>query len=368
MIRPQGPPSWPGPDDDVWRALEEVYRSGAWGKYHGPHLVQLEEGIARYLGLEFALTCASGTFAVEMALRALMVGSGDDVVLAGYDYGGNFLGVHAIGARPVLVDIDPDNWNLQPERLVSAIGPDTRAVVVSHLHGGLVPMRELMEIARAHSLPVVEDAAQVPGARIQGKMAGTWGDVGIWSFGGSKLLTAGRGGALFTRNAEIHQRARMMLNRGNLVSPLSELQAAVLMPQLAKLDARNAHRLESVRRLSERLKEVPGVRPFLNHVGDNVPAYYKLGLQYDAAVFGLPRDRFIAAVRAEGIALDEGFRALHMGRSPNRFRQPAALAEAERAHRSCLVLHHPVLLGTPDDVDQVARAIRKVHQAIDQLR
>src|SRR5262249_27521235 len=142
-------------------------------------------------------------FAVELALRALKVGPGDEVVLAAYDYPGNFLSVHAVGAHPVLVDVELGNWNLGPERLAEAIGPATRAVIASHLHGGLVPMREVMEVAAARGVAVVEDAAQAPGAEVQGRKAGTWGDAGVLSFGGSKLLTAGRGGALLTRRADV---------------------------------------------------------------------------------------------------------------------------------------------------------------------
>src|SRR5439155_19329589 len=129
-------------------------------------------------------------FAVELALRALNVGPGDEVILAGYDYLGNFLSVHAVGARPVLVDVQADNWNLDPAALEAAISPNTRAIIASHLHGGVVPMREAMDFAVAHQLKVIEDAAQMPGAVIQGRTAGTQGDAGILSFGGSKLLTA----------------------------------------------------------------------------------------------------------------------------------------------------------------------------------
>src|SRR5262249_26710151 len=149
----------------------------------------------------FALTCGSGTFAVELALRALKIGAGHEVVIAAYDYPGNFLNIHAVGAMPVLADLDAENWNMSVARLGEAVGPATKAVLVSHLHGGVVPMREVTALAAERGIAVIEDAAQMPGAIIQGQKAGTWGDVGIFSFGGSKLLTAGRGGALLTRHA-----------------------------------------------------------------------------------------------------------------------------------------------------------------------
>jgi len=367
-VRPQGPPDWPCADDDVLHILQAAYQDGSWGKYHGLYVERLEERLRRYHGVEFALTCASGTFAVELALRALKVGPGDEVILAAYDYGGNFLSVHAVGARPVLVDIHPENWNLDPDHLTGAVGPATRAVIVSHLHGGMVPMREVMALAADRRLWVIEDAAQAPGALIQGRPAGTWGDAGVLSFGGSKLLTAGRGGALLTPHAAVHQRARLWSHRGNQVCPLSELQAAVLLPQLDKLDACNARRRENVALLRERLGEVPGLRPFVNPCAEATPGYYKLGFQFEADRFGLSRDRFVAALRAEGIGFDAGFPALHVGRSPSRFRQAGDLAEAGRAHEGALVMHHPVLLGTREEVEEVVRAVHKIRDHVDQLR
>jgi dTDP-4-amino-4,6-dideoxygalactose transaminase len=359
-VLPQGPPEWPVADPDVLEILQAAYADGSWGRYHGRYVERLEEGLRQYHGVEFALTCASGTFAVELALRALKVGLGDDVILAAYDYGGNFLGVHAVGAKPVLVEVDPDNWNLAPESLEAAVGPATRAVIASHLHGGMVPMREVMDFAAAHGLRVIEDAAQCPGATVQGRKAGTWGDAGVLSFGGSKLLSAGRGGALLTRHPDVHQRARLWLHRGNNVCPLSELQAAVLLPQLDKLDARNARRAAHVRLLLDRLGDVPGLRPFVNHRVDAEPGYYKVGFQLDSERFGLTRERLVAAVRAEGVAFDAGFHALHVGRSPNRFLKAGDLIEAGKAHHGTVVLHHPVLLGDTSAVEEVARAVLKV--------
>jgi dTDP-4-amino-4,6-dideoxygalactose transaminase len=265
--------------------------------------------------------------------------------------------------------VDPDNWNLAPENLAAAFGTATRAVIVSHLHGGLVPMREVMEVAGRHGIAVIEDAAQAPGAIVQGRQAGTWGDVGILSFGGSKLLTAGRGGAILTRHAAVAQRARLWLQRGNHVCPLSELQAAVLLPQLDRLAERNIQRLRAVRFLTAQLVGVPGMALFRNRpLEQSEPSYYKVGWQFDASAFGLIRARFLAALRAEGIAVDEGFRALHVERSPNRWRGPGPLTQAERAHEGAIVLHHPVLLDSDEDLMQVVWAVEKIHGHAEQLR
>jgi dTDP-4-amino-4,6-dideoxygalactose transaminase len=360
-VRADGPPGWPEPDDAVRRALDAAYQSGSWGKYHGEDVEQLQRELAQYHAVPHVLTCSSGTFAVELALRALQIGANDEVILAAYDYGGNFRSVLAVGGKPVLIDIDPENWNMAASHIEQAIQAETRAIIVSHLHGGIVPMAPVLETARRHKVAVVEDAAQATGAMINGRRAGTWGDVGTLSFGGSKLLTAGRGGALMTSSPEIYQRARLFCERGNDVFPLSELQAAVLRPQLARLDERNRIRTERVRYLLELLREVPGLRPLRNSIPDVEPAFYKLGFQFESRAWsGLTRNRFVEALRAEGIACDAGFRSLHVGRSSSRFRRAGELDESERAHEGMVVLHHPILQRAPVDIAQIVRAIEKV--------
>src|SRR5205814_3527552 len=141
-----------------------------------------------------------------------------------------------------------------------------------------------MEFAAARGIRVIEDAAQCPGALVQGRRAGTWGDAGVLSFGGSKLLTAGRGGALLTPHADVLQRARLALHRGNVVCPLSELQAAALLPQLEQLDERNTRRRAAVARLTELLRDVPGLSPFRNAVV-GAACYYKVGFRFDETAF-----------------------------------------------------------------------------------
>ncbi len=366
-VRPAGPPVWPMPDPDVLAAIGSAAASGMWGQYHGEHVCALESELAQFHGIPHAITCASGTLAVEAALRTLRVGPGDEVVMAAYEYESNFLTLHAIGAKPILIDVSPTNWNLDSDHLAAAITPQTRAIICSHLHGGIIPMREVMEIACKCGVGVVEDAAQAPGAIVQGKPAGTWGDIGVLSFGGSKLLTAGRGGALLFSDPQLHQRAKVWLHRGlQQWAPLSELQATALRPQLRKLRQATLTRWERVQeliRIGSTLATVPGLAVFSNSPADSISAFYKVGFQYDPIAFGLPRELFIKALRAEGIAFDVGFKSLHIGRSPSRFRACGALTHASAAHERCVILHHPVLSTTADDVQQVADAVVKVYRA-----
>ena len=368
-VCPAGPPDWPVADPAVLAALQSAHADGSWGRYHGPHVASLETALARWLGVPSVSTCASGTLAIEIALRALGVTAGDEVILGAYEYEPNFLTVHVLGAVPVLIDASPSKPCLDPERLEAAITPNTKAVIATHLHGGLVAMSRVMEITGRHGIGVVEDAAQVCGAVVEGKPAGAWGDLGVWSFGGSKLLTAGRGGAIVVRRPDLAQRVRLALSRGlQQWAALSELQAAVLVPQLDGLAERTDHRLRQVERIAAGLADVPGLTPFPNDLPDRLPAYFKVGYYYDEAAFGLPRHVFVKALRAEGIAFDIGFRALHVGRSPGRYKAVGPLANAEVAGQSVVMLHHPVLAHDAAAADAVAVAIGKTYRNAGLLR
>jgi dTDP-4-amino-4,6-dideoxygalactose transaminase len=360
-VRPAGPPGWPRADESVRQVLRRMVDSGEWGRYHGPHVPELCRRLAEYHSVEHVLTCCSGTSAVELALRGVGVQEGDEVIAAAYDFKANFQNILHLKAVPVLVDLDPATWQLDPTRIEAALSPKTRAIVVSHLHGGVVAMPHVRQIADAHGIAVVEDACQNPGAMLFGRRAGTWGDVGVLSFGGSKLLTAGRGGAILTSRPEIVERIKRHVLRGNDAYPLSEIQAAILRPQIDELDALNEFRRRTVQRLCSLLQSVGGLTPLQLPTDGISPAYYKVGLKYRAAEFGgLPRDSFVEALRAEGIAVDPGFRGNHLIHGVRRFRAADALTGATRADSEMLTLHHPVLLENNAAIEEVVAAIRRV--------
>ncbi len=368
-VRPQGPPPWP-PDDPALRAVfVQLAADGSWGRYHGPHCPALVERISSLHGGVSAVLYGSGTAAVELALRGLKVGVGDEVVMAAYDFKSNFTNIVTVGATPVLVDLHPDDWQIDTEQISGAIGPRTAAILVAHLHGGLVDMPRVRSIADERGLPVIEDACQAHGATVCGRPAGTWGDVGVFSFGGSKLLTCGRGGALITRRDDVVQRLRLYTQRGNEAYPLSEMQAAVLLPQWEQQAEHTRQRGENVAHLARLLGDAHGLRILQSTLGDSQTAYYKVGFQYDPAEFDcLPRDRFCEALRAEGIAVDPGFRGLHLIHARSRFRAAGDLSHATDADARCVALHHPVLLGERDDVEQIAAAVDKIRRHATMVR
>ena len=360
-VRPQGPPTWPLIDDATRQVLALLAADGSWGRYHGPHCDALIAALQRQLACEHVLLCSSGTAAVELALRGVGVKPGDEVILAAYDFKANFTNVLTLGATPVLVDVRVDDWQLDLDQAEAALSAQTRAVIASHLHGGVVDMPKLRELADRHGFAIIEDACQSPGATVAGRPAGMWGDVGVYSFGGSKLLTAGRGGAVFTNRADVAQRIRLYTQRGNDAYPLSEMQAAVLLPQMSQLDERNQQRSENVAALASLLSNVGGLDVIRSAVADSAPAFYKLGLRYNATAFSnLARDHFAEAMRAEGIALDAGFRALHLTHARGRYRAVGELSVATAVDAAALTLHHPVLLGGNAEIREIDAAFDKI--------
>ncbi|HAY81167.1 MAG TPA: perosamine synthetase [Planctomycetaceae bacterium] len=353
------PDAWPPRDPEIQAALQQAFASGDWGKYHGQQCDALSAALRHTHQVSFARLCCSGTMAVELALRGLKIGVGQEVVLAGYDFPGNFRAIEAVGARPVLVDLLPNSWCLDVDQIESALSADTRAILVSHLHGGVADMRSVRELADRRGVAVIEDACQNPGAIVQGKPAGAWGDVGVMSFGGSKLLTAGRGGAILTSQPEIDQRIRVYSERGNDAFPLSELQAAVLLPQLQRLAARNAQRQTAVDTIRNACAKLPYLEPVSAVDEESQAAYFKVGFRYlaEATTDGTGRDTFLAALQAQGFQFGEGFRGF-VKRSARRCRVHGSLPISAAAAESTVVLHHPILLATPAKLDRLIQVLR----------
>lgn len=336
---------------------------GSWGRYHGPHCDALRNALVKYHGVEHAILCSSGTAAVELALRAAGVDSDSEVILAAYDYKANFANVLTLGALPVLIDTLAGIPTPNPAQLERAMTDRTRAIICSHLHGNSARVAEIHQIAAQRGVTVIEDACQSPGALIDGQRAGTVGDIGVLSFGGSKLLTAGRGGAILTQDPMMAQRIRLHTQRGNDAYPLSEMQAAVLLPQLRQLDDRNQTRLRNVRRIMAGLAEESELKPVVSPSPDpgepeNFPAFYKLAFRYKNFRNNLSREEVSDQLRSQGVALDPGFPALHRIHSKKRFRAVGELANASVLHEQLMTLHHPVLLSEDEELDRVVNIIR----------
>ena len=158
--------TWPIQDPEVKQALDRAYNDGDWGRYAGSNCANLQKELGDYLSVEQVRLCSSGTIAVEIALRAAGVSSGDEVLLAAYDFPGNFRCIESVGATPVLVDVDSNTWSMSTNDLESAFTDKTKACIGSHLHGGFAPIKRIVDIAHRTGAVVIEDICQCPGAMV----------------------------------------------------------------------------------------------------------------------------------------------------------------------------------------------------------
>ncbi len=218
---PCWPPNWP----EIQASIVESLTDGTWGRYRGPRVGALRERLMALCQSAHVRPVSSGSLGVELALRSVGVGPGTSVALCGYDYPGNFRAVELLGGRPVLIDAAEDAFSLAADQLseISAINPfdapPIHSVIVSHLYGSPASIRSIREICDRRGWKLIEDACQVPGMMVDGKPAGSWGDVGVLSFGGSKPLSAGCGGALLSNDDLLAAKWKSLLDR-----PVTELE------------------------------------------------------------------------------------------------------------------------------------------------
>lgn len=255
-------------ESEVSTAVLEVLLSGRY--IGGPVIDGFEQAFAAYHGVSNCIACNSGTDALYLALRALDIGAGDEVITTAFTFIATSEVVSAVGAKPVFVDIDANTYNLNLEQVEAAITPDTKAIIPVHLFGQPVDMTRLMEIANAHKIAVIEDCAQSTGATWNDRKVGSIGHIGAFSFYPTKNLGGcGDGGAIITNDPEIAQRMRVIKNHGQtnqyyynevgVNSRLDSIQAVILQIKLKYLDKWNTSRKAIASRYSQFLSKVPGI-------------------------------------------------------------------------------------------------------------
>lgn len=349
----------------LWSELEEAFRRVMRsGQYIlGPEVEALEREAAAYLGVKHAIGVNSGTDALFIALRALGVGPGDEVITTPFTFFATAEAISLVGATPVFVDIDPRTFNLNPKLIDPALTPRTKAILPVHLYGLPAEMDPILEIARAHGLKVLEDCAQAFGATYKGRKVGTLGDAGAFSFFPTKNLGGyGDGGLIATNDDGVAELARMLRAHGSrrkyhnemvgYNSRLDALQAAFLRVKLRHVDAFNARRREVAASYHQFLQGVPGlVLPPLveGHVFH----------QYTVRILE-GRDRVAEALAREGVGTMVYY-PVPLHRLPVYAHMGAALPEAERAAREVLSLPMGPFLSE-EDLLRVADALRGVGQ------
>jgi len=293
---------------EVMAAVERVFEGQTF--ILGPEVERFEAAVAEYCQAKHAIGCASGSDALLLALMAFGVGAGDEVITVPYTFFATGGAVARLGARPVYVDIALDDFNLDPELIERAITPRTKAIIPVHLYGQCAEMNPILEVARRHHLPVIEDAAQAIGAEYQGRRAGTMGEVGCFSFFPSKNLgAAGDAGLLTTEDDELAERLRLLRVHGGqpkyyhrvvgINSRLDALQAAVLNVKLKYLDQWTEARRRNAARYNALFAEA-GLEEVITPVAhpDRRHIYHQYTIRC------AQRDELMAHLRREGVGTE----------------------------------------------------------------
>ena len=313
------------------RAVMEVLDStvlskflGTWSPdfFGGPRVQKLEREWEAYFGVKHAISVNSATSGLYAAVGAAGVGPGDEVIVSPYTMSASAAAALVYGGIPVFADIDPDTFCLSPASIRERITPRTKAIIVVDIFGHPAAMNEIMAIAREHDLIVIEDTAQAPGATYHGKFAGTLADMGVFSLNYHKTIHCGEGGIVVTNNPDLAERLQLIRNHAEVVVKkkgvenivnmvgfnyrMTEIEAAIAAEQLKKLEGLVAPRIAAANFLTRELFGLPGLTPPAVQPGVR-HGYYVYVMKYDAAATGVPRERIVAAMQAEGIPLGQGY-------------------------------------------------------------
>jgi len=414
-VRLQPFPAWPIFDQREETALLRVLRSGKWWAYsygegvhsmghdvadgnQGPRhsVTEFQEAFARMQGAGYGIGCATGTAALEIALKALGVGPGDEVIVPPYSFVATATAPLMVNAVPIFCDIDPNTYNLNPQSFEAAVTPRTKAVIPVHFAGMACDMEAILAVASRHGVAVLEDAAHAHGATWKDRGLGCLGEAGTFSFQASKNMTAGEGGLITTNDRDFAELCESYVWAGRKVGHawyehfrlgwnyrLTEFQGALLLPQLERLEEQNNRRMRNAKYLTRALKGMPGIHPLEWPSYATRHSFHIYIFRFRAEEFGVSRADFLAALASEGIPCSGGYAhplyknamfleknfypkgcPIDCGHYDGKidYRDFEGLCpNAERACREAIWLEHRQLLGDEHDMDDIARAVCKIH-------
>jgi len=393
-------PDWPYVDDQIVNAVVKTTRSGIWCRIQSSTgtVPTFEKAFAELMGVKFCVATGSGTQALHTCVEALGIGPGDEVITSPYTDPGTIMGILAARALPVLADLDPESYQLDPADVERRITENTRAIMPVHMMGQPCDLERIVAIAQKHGLPVIEDAAQAHLAEYRGRKLGTITQLGCFSFQSSKTIACGEGGAvlgndeaLMDKCYTVHNHGTSRKGRTDVIGPkyrMNEFEAAVLLAQLSGAQERFRRRNENAAHLTSRLEGFPGLVPQKLYQGTESGSFYLYGMTYRKEHFnGADRSRFLKAIAAEGIGLspyiDRGlhrepwvehvlsskaFKKMYSPQRLRRYREELACPKCDQVcQEMAMIWASGPLLGTRKDMDDIADAILKVHENRDQL-
>ena len=385
-------PLWPQYDDNERRALEEVLESRVWWRTPGTKTLEFEKAFAEYHGARHGIAVTNGTAALEVAMAALDIGPGDEVIVPDFTFIATASAVLFANALPVLVDVDPETYCLDPELTEAAITPRTKAIIAVHMGGHPADLDRLSVLAKNRGLHLIEDSAHAHGSEWRGKKIGTFGKASTFSFQSSKLMTAGEGGIIISNDDAFERQARSVHDCGRMPGEwfyshfiygsnyrLSEWQGAVLNVQLTRLEEQTLHRHRNGRLLDKLFAEIPGITAQKCDPRCTRNGQYAYIFHVDAKQFaGVSTENFIAALNAEGIPTQASYPPLHeldcfrsgeyrkclsgtQATEKHEFLQQR-FPNTQRAAWETVWIPQFALLGDEQDMHEIAEAIKKIQR------
>ncbi len=311
-------PTWPIWDDLERKALNDVLESGNW--WYGEKVRQFEQAFADFQGAKFGVTACNGTVALEVALLGLGIGAGDEVIVPPYSFVATASAVLRVNAIPIFADIHPETLCIDPVDVEAKITDKTKAVMPVHALGYVADMDALGELAEKHKLFIIEDACHSWGSQWKSKGTGALGNCGVFSFQHSKNITSAEGGIILTDDEDLADRCRSYTNCGRgkgkswyehyLLGSnlrLTEFQAAILLGQLTRLEDQTLKRQSNAAILNEALQGLPGIAVPADEPRMTRRSYHRYVFRVKPDELGVPPERFIEALAAEGVPAGPGY-------------------------------------------------------------
>lgn len=345
--------------------VNDCVRSG-WVSSLGKYIPEFEQGFADFCGVRHGIAVSNGTAALHLALVALGIGPGDEVIIPTLTFIATANAVRYIGATPVFADSEAETWNLDPQDVARRITPHTRAIIPVHVYGHPANMAPILDLAKQHNLHVIEDAAEAHGARYQGKRVGSLGEINAFSFYGNKIITTGEGGLLTTDEDALAEKVRFL--RDHAMSPekrywhtevgfnyrMTNLQAALGVAQMERIEEFIARKRWIAESYNQGLREVAAIRlPPEAPWATSVYWMYSILLNKD---FPLSRDEVMARLRQQNIDSRPFFYPIHV-QPP--YQADISLPVAEDLSRRGINLPSAVTLSE-EDIQRIVQAIRKM--------
>ncbi|MCQ2380046.1 MAG: DegT/DnrJ/EryC1/StrS family aminotransferase [Victivallaceae bacterium] len=385
---PANIPSWPPVYEDTAEEIKALYLSHAWS-FYGKKEVEFNNEFAKYTGAKHCAMMANGTVTLEVAMQALGIGPGDEVIVPAYTWIATGEAVVVCGATPVIVDIDPETFCIDTDRIEEAITSRTKAIIPVHLYGSMSDMDRVMEIAKKHNLFVIEDCAHAHGGEWNGRHVGTIGDVGSFSFQQSKTMVSGEGGACLCNDDELgdklgrisHIGYQYAAKQGQAGTPppmglichnyrVTEFQALILLSQLRYLRRDTELRAANAEYLRGRLNAIDGISCQKPGRCATLQGYYNFGVRLDSDRLkdGITRAEFVKAVCAEdapvGIGWGNPMYRQKLWSVPENMYRISSCDVAERlATKDLIVIPLQWLMTPREDLSKLADAFEKVMAA-----